>query len=570
MDLVRLATTKKPSLIDPPVDDLPLSSKVLPTESPKNPGVATLQPFIPGPLPQRNRRNNRTNPKFLGSEFEVLPGLFEPTSYSRYLTMKFDDQRAEDSDMFQICREISTICGREPKMSFQNDGSVLIEAASPEESEKLQSMEIITGIKASCSPHKSMNRCKGVVRSRHLMKYSVERLQEEFKDQRVIDVIQVKRTIDGKLTPLPTYILTFDLWRLPRELKAAWLRLEIRPYVPSPRRCFYCQRFGHVSDSCRRKLKDEKEICSNCGKEEHGVCDRPSYCVNCSGSHPATSKSCDRYLLEREIQTIRAKERVTFQEAKKRVMTQFIRPGVSYASVINNTKKTPMPVKLVSSHVAQNNASLKDTSSTTNIKRRRSIEEQDISPYCKSNRFESLIDEVEDNLLDVEPMKLGVDSSFPGQDVTHALTRTEVRAEVHVSACSAEQADASASAGLESAVALSSADLKESVEEFSSGGLEEPPGAESLPVLGESVGSLERVGDCGGNVHTGVRSEKHQNTSKTPRKGKIDSTKATEEMSNRRIKIPRNKLGVTKPSTKTDIKSSPGRPPLKGSSRSHK
>ena len=402
------------------------------------------------------------------------------------------------------------------------------------------------------------------------MKYSVERLQEEFKDQRVIDVIQVKRTIDGILTPLPTYILTFDLWRLPRELKAAWLRLEIRPYVPSPRRCFYCQRFGHVSDSCRRKLKGEKEICSNCGKEEHGVCDRPSYCVNCSGSHPATSKSCDRYLLEREIQTIRAKERVTFQEAKKRVMTRFIRPGVSYASVINNTKKTPMPVKLVSSHVAQNNASLKDTSSTTNTKCRRSIEEQDISPYCKSNRFESLIDEVEDNLLDVEPMKLGVDSSFPGQDVTHALTRTEVRAEVHVSACSAEQADASASAGLESAVALSSADLKESVEEFSSGGLEEPPGAESLPVLGESVGSLERVGDCGGNVHTGVRSEKYQNTSKTPRKGKIDSTKATEEMSNRRIKIPRNKLGVTKTSTKTDIKSSPGRPPLKGSSRSHK
>ena len=203
------------------------------------------------------------------------------------------------------------------------------------------------------------------------MKYSEERLQEEFKDQRVVDVTQVKRRIDGKLTPLPTYILTFDLWRLPRELKAAWLRLEIRPYVPSLRRCFFCQRFGHVSDSCRWKLKGEKGICSNCGKEDLDECDRPSYCVNCSGSHSATSKSCDRYLLEREIQTIRSKERVTFQEAKKRVMTQFIRPGVSYASVINNTRKTPMPEKLVSSHVAQNDASLKDTSSTTNTKRQR-------------------------------------------------------------------------------------------------------------------------------------------------------------------------------------------------------
>ena len=163
-------------------------------------------------------------------------------------------------------------------------------------------------------------------------------------------------------------------------------------------------------------------------------------------------------------------------------------------------------------------------------------------------------------------MKLGVDLSSPGQDVTPALTRTEV----HVSACSAEQADASASVGLGSAGAHSSADLRESVEEFSSGGLEGPPGVESLPVLDESVGSLKQVGDFGDTVRKGVRSEKCQNTGKTPRKDKVDSTKTAEEMSNRRIKIPRNKLDVTKNSTKTHIKSSPGRPSVKASSRSHK
>ena len=167
-------------------------------------------------------------------------------------------------------------------------------------------------------------------------------------------------------------------------------------------------------------------------------------------------------------------------------------------------------------------------------------------------------------------MKLGVDLNSPGQDVTPALTCTEVRAKVHVSACSAEQADASALAGLGSAGALSSADLRESVEEFSSGGLEEPPGAESLPILGESVGSLKQVGDLGDTVRKGVRSEKYENTGKTPRKDKVDSTKTAEEMSNRRIKISCNKLGVTKNSTKTDIKRSPGRPSVKGSSRSHK
>ena len=226
-------------------------------------------------------------------------------------------------------------------------------------------------------------------------------------------------------------------------------------------------------------------------------------------------------------------------------MTQFIRPGVSYASVINKTRKTPMSEKLVSSHVAQNDASLKDTSSTTNTKHRRSIEEQDISPYCKSNRFESLTDKVECNLLAIEPMKLGDDLSSPGQDVTPALTRTEVWAEVHVSACSAGQADASALVGLGSVGALSSADLRESVEEFSSGGLEGLPGAESLPVSGESVAHLSRLG----NLEILLVKEldlKCQNTGKTPRKDKVDGFKTAEVMSNRRIKIPRNKLCFTK------------------------
>ena len=104
----------------------------------------------------------------------------------------------------------------------------------------------------------------------------------------------------------------------------------------------------------------------------------------------------------------------------------------------------------------------------------------------------------------------------------------------------------------------SSADLRESVEEFSLCGLD------------ESVGSLKEVGDFGDTVRKGVRFEKCQNTGKTPRKDKVDSTKTAEEMSNRRINIPRNKLGVTKNSTKTDIKSSPRRPSVKDSSRSHK
>ena len=81
-------------------DDLTLSLKDLPTDSSKNPGVATLQPFIPDPLPQRSK-NSRVKARV--NEFETLPGIFEPASFSKFLTLKFDnDKRAQDLDMFTI------------------------------------------------------------------------------------------------------------------------------------------------------------------------------------------------------------------------------------------------------------------------------------------------------------------------------------------------------------------------------------------------------------------------------------------------------------------------------------
>ena len=48
-------------------------------------------------------------------------------------------------------------CGREHKIALQNDGSLLIEISSPEESKKLQTFKSVSGLKAKCSPHTSVN-----------------------------------------------------------------------------------------------------------------------------------------------------------------------------------------------------------------------------------------------------------------------------------------------------------------------------------------------------------------------------------------------------------------------------
>ena len=84
MDLVRLATAKNPSLMDPPVDDLMLPLKDFSLKSTKSSGVATLEPYVPDLLPQRRRKNIRV--KGRENELEIMPGVFERASFGKFLT----------------------------------------------------------------------------------------------------------------------------------------------------------------------------------------------------------------------------------------------------------------------------------------------------------------------------------------------------------------------------------------------------------------------------------------------------------------------------------------------------
>ena len=132
--------------------------------------------------------------------------------------------------------------------------------------------------------------------------------------------------------------LNYNLLKLPNIISAAWLRLRVRPYIPSPRRCYYCQMFGHVNTTCRRKLRGDSEICVNCGQEQHGECNRTPYCINCKGGHSASSKLCERYKYEREVLTLKTKEGISFKEAKERLAHTYKSEIFSYAGALKQSK----------------------------------------------------------------------------------------------------------------------------------------------------------------------------------------------------------------------------------------
>ena len=269
-------------------------------------------------------------------EYEIVPGNFVHSSFDKYLTVNIESPIC---DIFETHREIVKVCGREPKISPLGNNKVIVECASPEESDRLKNLTHLAGIKAQCSPYDSMNHTKGIIFAPQLMVYSEEKLKEELEDQGVIKVERIKKKINGALVPLPNLIITFNSTRLPQEIKAAWYRFKIRQYIPRPRRCFHCQEYGHVINLCRRKNQGQPAICVNCGEIEHGECSRPSKCVHCGEGHSSLSQNCDMYIFEREVQAMRITQKITFSEAKHRVLENFIRHGVSFSSIVAKNKK---------------------------------------------------------------------------------------------------------------------------------------------------------------------------------------------------------------------------------------
>lgn len=87
------------------------------------------------------------------------------------------------------------------------------------------------------------------------------------------------------------------------------------------------------------------------------TCQLPINCYHCREPHEVSSKTCPRYLLEKEILTIKTKEHLSFSEARSKVILTLPAGGRSFASAarqnaprtnrtqdINNNSQQPTPI----------------------------------------------------------------------------------------------------------------------------------------------------------------------------------------------------------------------------------
>lgn len=246
---------------------------------------------------------------------------------------KLDGDFVKDNPFF-INRTLKNICHFK-NVKRVNDG-LLVETERAVDSAALLKVSVFGSYKVQVYPHPSLNFCKGVVSCRDLLNCSVDLIKEELSSQHVVDVRRISTRRNGVLCDTPLLVLTFSMASLPQHVTAGFYSLKVRHYIPEPMRCFKCQKFGHTSSRCTSSVA----VCV-CGKPLHegSPCSEPLHCVNCSGAHSVRYKQCPAYCREKQIQEMRVVEKISYNEARRRVQPK---NDVSYARVVSSSSK-PAP-----------------------------------------------------------------------------------------------------------------------------------------------------------------------------------------------------------------------------------
>ena len=165
------------------------------------------------------------------------------------------------------------------------------------------------------TPHQTLSSSKGVIRCTELN----DEIITELANQGVVDCFNIKvKGQDWVRWKTNTYILTFSMSALPKHIKIGFIHTKVEMYIPNPLWCFRCQKYGHSKNVCHNTA-----VCARCG-EQHPTegCTNHEKCSNCSGAHPAYHKDCPKWILEKEVQQVKAKNGVSFVEARRIVTSQ--------------------------------------------------------------------------------------------------------------------------------------------------------------------------------------------------------------------------------------------------------
>lgn len=248
---------------------------------------------------------------------EIINTFMQPSTTPSFLVMHCNETKLSNASPFLIAKGLKGLAGDVKTIKRLPSGDLLIQTSSPAQTECLLKSTKLASYDITVEPHNTLNSSRGVISESNLTSLSEEELLEGFASQGVTHVRRITIKRDDKIIPTKHVVLTFSRPNLPERIFAGYDSCIIRPFIPNPLRCFQCQKFGHSKTSCRGKL-----VCAKCGSQEHltEICDvDPPVCINCQGAHPAYSRICPKWKMEKEVQTVKTTRNISYVEARKLV-----------------------------------------------------------------------------------------------------------------------------------------------------------------------------------------------------------------------------------------------------------
>lgn len=208
------------------------------------------------------------------------------------------------------------------KASYNAQGDLILRIKGEKEAEKVLGMKTIGEWKIQVEKHRTLNTSKGVVYSRDMCWMSEQEVKDGLSEYKVTEVFFFKRKPrdsepgnNAEARPFGLGVLTFNTQEPPKRIRFGFEYLDIKPYIPNPKRCRKCQKLGHTTKWCKK----EEEVCAECGQDrkQNHVCGI-KMCVNCcKPGHASSSRDCPRFLMEKEVEFIKIDQKMTNYEAKK-------------------------------------------------------------------------------------------------------------------------------------------------------------------------------------------------------------------------------------------------------------